>query len=107
MTTLNELGKEELLGKLVLLQGHSAPSADFLQFTIPSIHVEDIFMSQKPPQTGPRPAPGPITLPPQNLTNLITTGGLISPESETHSTVTNPQSQDGSGKLIDPTKVSA
>ena len=64
-------------------------------------------MLQKPLQLGPRPVPGPISLPPQNMSNLITTGGLISPESETHSTVTNPQSQDGSGKLIDPTKVSA
>lgn len=100
-TTLNELGKEELLGKLVLLQGHGEVPQ---QLTIPSIQVEDIFMSQKPPQTGPRSAPGPISLPPPNLTHLTTTGGLISPESETHSTVTNPQSQDGGGRLIDPTK---
>lgn len=63
-------------------------------------------MSPKPTQSGPRPVPGPISLPPPNMRNLTTTGGLISPESETHSsTITNP-AQEGSGRLIDPTKVS-
>ncbi|THH33656.1 hypothetical protein EUX98_g529 [Antrodiella citrinella] len=103
-STLNGFGNEELLGKLVLLQGHNEPSADFLQYSIPSIHVEDIFVPQKPYQTGVRPAPGPISLPPPNLNHLTTTGGLISPESETHSTATNPSSQDGIGRLIDPLK---
>ncbi|TCD66944.1 hypothetical protein EIP91_000722 [Steccherinum ochraceum] len=104
LSILNELGKEELLGKLVLLLGHTEPSKDFLQFALPSIPAEDIFMPRKQQVICPRPVPGPITLPTPNMSHLTTTGGLISPESETHSSLTSSQSQDSVGRLIDPTK---
>ena len=104
MSTMAALGKEELLGKLVLLQGSHEPCPEFRQLSLPSIPVTGLFMSQKLPHN-PKP-PGPIHLPPPGLGTVTTNGGLISPQSETHSTSTCSVSHTGGGKLIDITKVS-
>lgn len=103
MSTLATLGSEELLGKLVLLQGSNELCPELRQLSLPSIPVSGLFMSQKLPHSI-RP-PGPIQLPPPGLGTVTTNGGLISPQSETHSTSTGTAPR-GGGKLIDPTKVS-
>ncbi|KAI0091897.1 hypothetical protein BDY19DRAFT_884720 [Irpex rosettiformis] len=85
-STLNSLGQEELLGKLVLLQGSFEPSAELHQLALPSIRVEGLFMSELPPGLARRAGtlpPGPLALPAPS-TSVTTNGGLISPQSETH-----------------------
>ncbi|KAJ3550976.1 hypothetical protein NM688_g4956 [Phlebia brevispora] len=104
MSTLSSLGKEELLGKLVFLQGYNEPSAELLQLSLPSIRVDGLFLSDKPPQMPRRSGPpGPLALP--GVTSTVTTnGGLISPQSETHSITGPPHRPGTAGKPIDPTK---
>ena len=106
MPTLSSLAKEELLGKLVFLQGYNEMSPEMLQLTLPSIKVEGLFLADKPAHMLRRPGPpGPLVLP--GVTSTVTTnGGLISPQSETHSIVGAPHRPGTAGQPIDPTKVS-
>lgn len=105
MSTLSSLAKEELLGKLVFLQGYNELSAEMLQMALPSIQVDGLFLSEKPPSVPRRSgAPGPLAFP--SATGSITTnGGLISPQSETYSITGHIHRAGTSGKPIDPTKV--
>ena len=103
MSTLSSLNREELLGKLVFLQGYNEPSPEMLQLALPSIQVDGLFLPEKPSLLR-RPGPLAIT---SVMGSVTTTGGLISPQSETQSIAGPPNRLGTSGKPIDPTKVSA
>lgn len=106
MNTLASLGQEELLGKLVLLQGSSEPSAELHQLALPSIRVEGLFASDLPPLLARRLLPpGPIHLPTPSA-SATSNGGLISPQSETYSYLGGSPGVGTAGRPIDPTKVS-
>jgi len=100
LSTLASLGKDELLGKLVLLPGSHELSAEMQQLSLPQLHVEGLFLTQKLPGL----RPGPISLPPPTMTGFTTHGGLISPQSETHSTGMNDPKPSGILRPIDPSK---
>ncbi|OBZ76776.1 hypothetical protein A0H81_03973 [Grifola frondosa] len=97
-STLATLEKEELLGKLVLMQGSSEPTEDIRQLPVPFMQVDGLFMSERPAYVPRRPGP----LIGLNNANVVTNGGLISPQSETQSTV--PTAARGVPRPIDPTK---
>lgn len=108
LSTLTSLGQEELLGKLVFLQGYNDLSSEMLQLALPLIQVPGLLLSQKPTmsltrRSGP---PGPLTIP-STMGSVTTTGGLMSPQSETHSVTGHPRRPVTAGKPIDPAKVSA
>ncbi len=109
MPTISSLNKEELVGKLVLLEGYNECSPEVRQLALPSIQVEGLFLSEKPPAVPKRSGsiPGPLSLP-SSMGSVTTNGGLMSPQlSETYS-ITGPNVQHIgiSGKPIDSTKVS-
>ena len=105
ISTLNSLNKEELLGKLAFLQGYNELSPEMLNLAMPTIHVPGLFLSEKPQilvkRSGP---PAPLTIP-SGVGTVTTTGGLISPQSETHSIGGSSQRSVTPGRPIDPTKV--
>ena len=107
-STFNSLSQEELLGKLVLLEGCWEPSAELHQLALPSIRVGGLFASDLSPilarRSGPIP-PGPLPLPAPS-SSVTTNGGLISPQSETYSYAGGSPRVRTAGKPIDPTKVS-
>ncbi|KAI0952604.1 hypothetical protein AcV7_008352 [Taiwanofungus camphoratus] len=101
---LSKLEKDELIGKLVILQGSDGPPEDLRQLSLPVMQVEGLFMGETPTSSSRRfgSVPGPIPL--VGLNNNVTTrGGLISPQSETQSP-TPPAGSGGNLKPIDPTK---
>lgn len=102
LSTLTDLENEELLGKVVVLQGCDEPPEEWRQLALPFMQTEGLFMTHKP-FPSPQRRPGPVHLVGLNH-NVTTTGGLISPQSETEPSVS--QSSQGPGKPIDPTKVS-
>ncbi|KAI0693810.1 hypothetical protein BC835DRAFT_1352270 [Cytidiella melzeri] len=106
-STLSSLGQEELLGKLVLLQGSAEPSAELHQLALPSIRVEGLFASDLSPGVIRRSgliAPGPLPLPAPS-TSVTTNGGLISPQSETYLHLAgSPRGVGTAVRPIDPTK---
>lgn len=108
MSTLTSLGQEELLGKLVLLQGSFEPSAELHQLALPSIRVEGLFASDLSPVLSKRSGPVPPGLLPllAPSNSVITNGGLISPQSETYSHLAGSPRVVTAGKPIDPSKVS-
>lgn len=101
LSTWTDLEGEELLGKVVVLQGSDEPPDEWRQLALPFMQIEGLFMTHKPFSSLRR--PGPVHLVGLNH-NVTTTGGLISPQSESEPSV-NLSSQ-GSGRTIDPTKVS-
>ncbi|EPT02778.1 hypothetical protein FOMPIDRAFT_1117310, partial [Fomitopsis schrenkii] len=80
---LLELDKDELLGKVVLLQGSNALPEELRQLPVSIMQADTLFMSQPPAYVHRRPGSIPLAGLNQNIT---TQGGLISPQSETHIT---------------------
>lgn len=105
MPTLSSLAKEELLGKLVFLKGYNEPSADLLQLALPSIQVDNLFLADKPAHIPRRSGPPGFLVFPGVTSTVTTNGGLISPQSETHSIIGPPHRPGTGGQPIDPTKV--
>lgn len=102
LSTLTGLDAEELLGKVVILQGSSEPPEEWRQLALPFMQIEGLFMTHKP--FSPQRRPGPVHLAGLNH-NLTTTGGLVSPQSESEPT-TSVASQGSGLRVIDPTKAS-
>lgn len=100
MQTLSSLGTDELLGKLVMLPGFNELCPDMQHLALPQLLVEGLFLPPKLPVL----RPGPISLPPPITNGFTTHGGLISPQSETHSNGMNEPRAAGVMKPIDPTK---
>ena len=108
-SVLSSLAQEELLGKLVLLQGCWEPSAELNQLALRSFRVEGLFASDLSPVLARRAGlvpPGLLPLPAPS-SSVTTTGGLISPQSETYSHVGGSPRVGTAGRPIDPTKVSS
>jgi hypothetical protein len=78
-STLTALENEQLLGKLVILQGHNEPSGEAQRFSLPVLKFDGLFMTQK------------LSSFPKKLTPLnvaaFNVSGLISPESPARSDV--------------------
>ena len=107
MSTLKSLEREELLGKLAFLQAYNPLSPEMLDLALPSVGVQELFLSEKPQNPARRASPpGPLDIPTVRGGSITTTGGLISPQSETYSTAAPPRRPGTTGKPIDPTKVS-
>lgn len=100
-STLMALEKEELLGKVILLHGGNVPPETLQQLPVHIMPVDGLFMLHAPSYVQRRPGPIPLT----GLKHNVTThGGLISPESETYSTIATARKANGT-KPIDSTKV--
>ncbi|KZT65986.1 hypothetical protein DAEQUDRAFT_758990 [Daedalea quercina L-15889] len=82
-SVLLDLEKDELLGKVVLLQGSTGLPEELRQLPVPIMQADNLFMSQPPAYIHRRPGSIPLVGLNQNIT---TQGGLISPQSETHVT---------------------
>ena len=78
-----ELEKDELLGKVVLLQGSNGLPEELRHLPVPIMQADTLFMPQPPAYVHRRPGSIPLAGLNQNIT---TQGGLISPQSETHIT---------------------
>ncbi|RDX53944.1 hypothetical protein OH76DRAFT_1167444 [Lentinus brumalis] len=79
----NSLEKEDFAGKLVLLQPPSDASSSVRQMAVKSLQLDGLFMEERLNQLHGR-RPGPllgISEPAMN-SNVVTNGGLISPQSE-------------------------
>jgi len=89
--TLKVLDNEQLLGKFVVLQGHTEMTPELQNLALPSIEVEGLFLDKKlsVPSKVPKPTPL-VTTPYSTATN--TNGGLMSPRSPVRAV----------GKSIDP-----
>ncbi|EED80771.1 predicted protein [Postia placenta Mad-698-R] len=99
-STLMALEKEELLGKVILLHGGNVPPEILQQLPVHIMPVDGLFMLHAPSYVQRRPGPIPLT----GLKHNVTThGGLISPESETYSTIATARKANGT-KPIDSTK---
>lgn len=99
-STLMALEKEELLGKVILLHGGNVPPETLQQLPVHIMPVDGLFMLHAPSYVQRRPGPIPLT----GLKHNVTThGGLISPESETYSTIATARKANGT-KPIDSTK---
>ena len=77
-TTLTALENEQLLGKLVILQGYNDIANELRNLSLPSLKVEGLFMTQKLSYNAKRSAP--LTNPTVNDTTT-TNGGHMSPQS--------------------------
>ncbi|KAI0347349.1 hypothetical protein BDW22DRAFT_1351768 [Trametopsis cervina] len=105
-STLHALNQEELLGKVVLLQGSVEPSGELHQLALPSIRVEGVFLPDLSPMLTRRSGmllPGPLPMP-VSSTSVTTNGGLISPQSETYSHLAGSPRVATTGRPIDITK---
>ncbi|KAI0720265.1 hypothetical protein C8T65DRAFT_8635 [Cerioporus squamosus] len=83
LSMYSSLEKEELVGKLVLLQPSSDASPAVQQMAVKSLRIDGLFMEERLSQLSGR-RPGPlfgISEPALNP-NVVTNGGLISPQSE-------------------------
>ncbi|KAI0796541.1 hypothetical protein C8Q75DRAFT_199448 [Abortiporus biennis] len=103
--TLASLSKEDLLGKLVLLQGCNDPCTELRQMSLPTLQIDRLFAVPKISKNGRH--PGPIVLPPPGLGTVTTNGGLISPQDSEGSRYSLNTSAPIRGQLIDPTKGSS
>lgn len=105
LDTYAGLDRDQLLGKLALLRGPVDPVDDIQDLAIPVVSVQGLFELHKLPSIEST-RPGPISLPAPGRGNIITNGGLISPQSESRFSRTSDTVRPGvTGKLIDPTKV--
>ena len=108
--TLVSLNTDQLLGKLVLLQGCDEVAPELKQLAIPFMHIDDLFMPNKPAIMNRLLAPIQSAIsPPGSTRSPSTSGGMTSPGSEIYSQAAG---QPGSspvtvtpGKPIDPSKV--
>ncbi|OCH90721.1 hypothetical protein OBBRIDRAFT_583390 [Obba rivulosa] len=93
------LQEEELLGKLVVMQGGAEPSEELRQMALPLMLTQDLFMAQSDIRVSRR--PGPMPMPGVNG-GFTTNGGLMSPQSENQSTT--PTTTRVIGRPVDPSK---
>ena len=114
LPALTGLGREELLGKLVLLHGSDDPAPELQELAIPSVPIDGLFIQGVARSTNSRPLR--IAAAPHNNIPRVasansqstTGGGMASPDSEINSQAAR---QSGSpptvtpGQPIDPSKV--
>ncbi|TFY52261.1 hypothetical protein EVJ58_g10116 [Rhodofomes roseus] len=82
-SVLLDLEKDDLLGKVVLLQGSNGLPEELRQLPVSIMQTDSLFMAQPPAYVHRRPGSIPLVGLNQNIT---TQGGLISPQSETYGT---------------------
>ncbi|KAF7981646.1 hypothetical protein HWV62_32750 [Athelia sp. TMB] len=91
-STMSLLESEQLLGKLVILEGYEDINSELHKLCLPSLKLDGLFLAQKP-------AYFPLKLTPLAMpgsTSVTTNGGLMSPRSPSNS------SSIGETRLIDP-----
>ncbi|KDQ64716.1 hypothetical protein JAAARDRAFT_64556 [Jaapia argillacea MUCL 33604] len=98
LSTFTSRDNEKLLGKLVVLRRETDFSPEMRSLRLPSIHVPDLFMTDRVAWSSGRPTPPAF----EGLPSITTNGGLMSPKS-TASSSTATGSGSGS-KVIDPSK---
>ncbi|KAF7983962.1 hypothetical protein HWV62_18390 [Athelia sp. TMB] len=94
-STMSLLESEQLLGKLVILEGYEDINSELHKLCLPSLKLDGLFLAQKP-------AYFPLKLTPLAMpgsTSVTTNGGLMSPRSPSNS------SSIGETRLIDPSLV--
>lgn len=90
------LENEQLLGKLVILEGYEDVNSELHKLCLPSLKLDGLFLAQKPPCF-------PLKLTPLAMPgshSVTTNGGLMSPRSPSNS------SSISETRLIDPSLVS-
>lgn len=90
-STMSLLENEQLLGKLVILEGHEDMNSELHKLCLPSLKLDELFLAQKPPYY-------PLKLTPLAMpgsSSVTTNGGLMSPRSPSNS------SSIGETRLID------
>ncbi|KAI0832571.1 hypothetical protein BC628DRAFT_1347344 [Trametes gibbosa] len=100
------LEKEDLVGKLVLMQPPNEMSPDTRRMAARSLRFDGLFMSEKVTPWMTR-RPGPLLGISDSSSGVVTNGGLISPQSESQSSMSTPPPRNLSSegrRAIDPTK---
>lgn len=102
------LEKEDLVGKLVLMQPPNETSPAVRRMSARTLRIDGLFMAEKvSPWVARR--PGPLFGIADGTSSVVTNGGLISPQSESQSSMSTPPPRNLSSeglRMIDPTKVS-
>ena len=94
-STLTALENEQLLGKLVALEGHDDIPSELRKLCLPSLNLEGLFVTQQLHSLPKRLAP--LTMPGSN--SVTTNGGLMSPRSPSNSSASSEK------RSIDPSLV--
>ncbi|KAH9850729.1 hypothetical protein C2E23DRAFT_887074 [Lenzites betulinus] len=106
LTMCDALEKENLVGKLVLMQPPNELSPAMRRMAARSLRFEELFMSEKVTPWMLR-RPGPLLGISDSSSGVVTNGGLISPQSESQSSMSTPPPRNSSSegpRFIDPTK---
>ncbi|EPQ59339.1 hypothetical protein GLOTRDRAFT_114059 [Gloeophyllum trabeum ATCC 11539] len=96
MPTLTAMENEQLLGKVVILQGCDDLASEIRSLDLPILRIDGLFMEHKLSSASKKPGPIPLG----GLWSITTNGGLLSPRSPP---VCSPSELDG--RFIDPSRV--
>lgn len=102
------LEKDDLVGKLVLMQPPNEMSPAVRRMSARTLRIDGLFMTEKVNPWAAR-RPGPLFGLAEGHSSVVTNGGLISPQSESQSSGSTPPPRHSSSeglRYIDATKVS-